>query len=53
MPGNAGLDQGPETPIAAPVYANLFGRWEGNWVGWNTAHDIRLSGSSIKGTCRS
>ena len=40
----------PKHPIAAPVYANLFGRWEGNWVGWNTAHDIRLSGSSAKGT---
>ena len=37
-------------PVAAPVYANLFGRWEGNWVGWNTAHDIRLPGSSAKGT---
>ncbi|MBL8310416.1 MAG: transglutaminase domain-containing protein [Burkholderiales bacterium] len=40
----------PKHPIVAPVYANLFGRWEGNWVGWNTAHDIRLPGSSAKGT---
>ncbi len=40
----------PKHPVAAPVYAGLFGRWEGNWVGWNTAHDIRLPGSSAKGS---
>jgi transglutaminase-like putative cysteine protease len=24
----------------------LFGAWEGNWVAFNTAHDVRLPGSS-------
>ena len=28
----------------------LFGRWEGNWVGWNTAHDVTLPGSERKGS---
>lgn len=37
-------------PVAAPVHAGLFGRWEGNWVGWNSGHDIRLPGSAAKGT---
>jgi transglutaminase-like putative cysteine protease len=37
-------------PVAAPVVAGLFGAWEGNWVGWNTGHDLRLPGSSAKGT---
>lgn len=32
-------------PLIAPVNKALFGSWEGNWVGWNTAHDIRLPGS--------
>lgn len=40
----------PKHPVVAPVMAGLFGRWEGNWVGWNTAHDIRLPGSAAKGT---
>ena len=29
-------------PVAAPVNKALFGSWEGNWVGWNTAHDLKL-----------
>ena len=37
-------------PIVAPVAKGLFGRWEGNWVGWNTAHDIVLPGQSGKST---
>lgn len=32
-------------PLVAPVHAALFGRWEGNWVGWNTAHDVVLPGA--------
>ena len=37
-------------PVAAPVAKGLFGAWEGNWVGWNTGHDITLPGSERKGT---
>jgi transglutaminase-like putative cysteine protease len=37
-------------PLIAPVNKALFGGWEGNWVGWNTAHDITLPGSAAKGT---
>ena len=33
-------------PVVAPVHEGLFGRWEGNWVGWNTGHDLRLPGSA-------
>jgi transglutaminase-like putative cysteine protease len=40
----------PAHPVAAPVMAGLFGRWEGNWVGWNTGHDITLPGSERKAT---
>ena len=40
----------PAHPLVAPVMKGLFGGWEGNWVAWNTAHDIRLPGSSAKGT---
>lgn len=40
----------PKHPVAAPVMAGLFGRWEGNWVGWNTAHDITLPGTAAKTT---
>jgi len=31
-------------PVAAPVAKSLFGSWEGNWVGYNRAHDLRLPG---------
>lgn len=40
----------PKHPVVAPVMAGLFGRWEGNWLAWNTAHDITLPGSAAKGT---
>ncbi len=36
--------------VVAPVKKNLFGRWEGNWVAWNTGHDVSLPGSASKGT---
>jgi hypothetical protein len=32
-------------PVVAPVKAALFGGWEGNWIAYNTAHDIALPGS--------
>ena len=32
-------------PVVAPVYQHLFGGWEGNWVGWNTARDLKLPGA--------
>lgn len=31
-------------PLVAPVNAALFGSWEGNWVAFNTATDVRLPG---------
>ena len=34
-----------EHPVVAPVNRHLFGGWEGNWVGWNTAHDLQLPGA--------
>jgi transglutaminase-like putative cysteine protease len=37
-------------PLVAPVAKGLFGAWEGNWVAWNTAHDVTLPGSAGKGT---
>ena len=37
-------------PVAAPVNKALFGGWEGNWVGWNTAHDLKLPNYSRPGT---
>jgi transglutaminase-like putative cysteine protease len=37
-------------PVAAPVNQALFGSWEGNWVGWNTAHDLKLPNYSRPGT---
>ena len=35
----------PRHDRVAPVAKGLFGGWEGNWVGWNTGHDVRLPGS--------
>jgi transglutaminase-like putative cysteine protease len=32
----------PNKPVAAPVYKALFGGWEGNWLGYNMAHDVVL-----------
>ena len=40
----------PSHPLVAPVMKGLFGSWEGNWVGWNTGHDIRLPNTTQKGT---
>jgi transglutaminase-like putative cysteine protease len=34
-------------PLVAPVYRGLYGGWEGNWVAYNTAHDVRLPGSRL------
>ena len=33
-------------PVVAPVNRALFGGWEGNWMAYNTAHDIALPKSS-------
>lgn len=35
----------PDAPLVAPVKQALFGGWEGNWMGYNFAHDVRLPGS--------
>lgn len=32
-------------PVVAPVNKALFGGWEGNWLAFNTAHDLSLPGS--------
>ncbi len=40
----------PAHPLVAPVMKGLFGSWEGNWLAYNTAHDVRLPGSAGKGT---
>jgi transglutaminase-like putative cysteine protease len=32
-------------PVVAPVYQSLFGGWEGNWMAFNTAHDVKLQGA--------
>jgi transglutaminase-like putative cysteine protease len=34
-------------PLVAPVYKGLYGGWEGNWVGYNMAHDVQLPGSKL------
>ena len=31
--------------IVKPVYEGLFGGWEGNWMAYNTAHDVKLPGA--------
>jgi len=33
-------------PIVPPVRRALFGAWETNWLAYNTAHDVKLPGSS-------
>jgi len=33
-------------PVVAPVNKALFGGWEGNWLAYNTAHDVALPGSA-------
>jgi transglutaminase-like putative cysteine protease len=32
-------------PIVAPINKGLFGAWEGNWMAYNTAHDVTLPNS--------
>jgi transglutaminase-like putative cysteine protease len=32
-------------PVVAPVRKALFGSWEGNWMGYNTASDVTLPGA--------
>jgi len=32
----------PTHPLVAPVNKALFGGWEGNWLGFNMAHDVTL-----------
>ena len=32
-------------PVVAPVNKRLFGGWEGNWMAWNMAHDLKLPGA--------
>ncbi|MHB8949004.1 MAG: transglutaminase-like domain-containing protein [Rhodoferax sp.] len=32
----------PQHPLVAPVNQGLFGGWEGNWIAYNTAHDVAL-----------
>ncbi|MBS0308354.1 MAG: transglutaminase domain-containing protein, partial [Proteobacteria bacterium] len=36
----------PDNPVVAPVKKALFGGWEGNWLAYNFAHDVRLAGFS-------
>lgn len=35
----------PAHPIVASVRPRLFGGWEGNWLGYNVAHDLALPGA--------
>jgi transglutaminase-like putative cysteine protease len=32
-------------PVVTPVRKALFGGWEGNWMGFNSASDVRLPGA--------
>ncbi len=34
-------------PVVAPVKKALFGGWEGNWLAFNTAHDVALPGAQV------
>ena len=36
-------------PLVAPVHRALFGGWEGNWLAFNSAHDVALPGSTVGG----
>lgn len=35
-----------EHPLVMPVRARLFGGWEGNWLAYNVAHDVKLPKST-------
>lgn len=37
----------PDHPVVAPVRKALFGGWEGNWMAYNFAHDLKLPGKGI------
>ncbi len=43
-PGNNAVD----TPKVVAARQVLFGAWEGNWLGYNVAHDVALPGSKHK-----
>lgn len=34
-----------DDPLITPVFQGLYGAWEGNWIGYNMAHDVKLPGS--------
>jgi transglutaminase-like putative cysteine protease len=34
-----------DDPLIAPAHQGLYGAWEGNWMAYNTAHDVKLPGS--------
>jgi transglutaminase-like putative cysteine protease len=38
----------PANPLVAPVNKALFGSWEGNWIAYNTGHDVMLPGAAGK-----
>ncbi|MDN3919908.1 transglutaminase-like domain-containing protein [Roseateles violae] len=38
----------PAHPLVAPVRKALFGSWEGNWVAYNSGHDVMLPGGAGK-----
>jgi transglutaminase-like putative cysteine protease len=35
----------PQHSLVRPVNQALFGSWEGNWMAYNTAHDLKLPGA--------
>lgn len=35
-------------PSVQPIRARLFGSWEGNWIGYNMAHDLPLPHGTVK-----
>jgi transglutaminase-like putative cysteine protease len=39
----------PDHPVVAPVKQALFGGWEGNWMGYNFAHDVQLRDAKALG----
>jgi transglutaminase-like putative cysteine protease len=36
----------PRHDVVAPIHRALYGAWEGNWIGYNTAHDVALPGTT-------